>query len=456
MAPKTIQERIDADRKAAIARPQMVRHFRNYARGKQRSTLTTAQAQILRGVTGQTFCDNVCKMVLLAAASRLRLVRFDVDDTAVLDYLRELWTLTSLPLLAHQVHWAALRDGNHCVALSFDNDKGQVRFARERWWDGKSGIFVAYDDEDTPTYAVKEWQAEVGLRRVVWFPDRIERYIADGNGWRGYALDQETPWRSPWTIGGQEGGEPIGLPVVHFRNVYMPEDSSDNDADSSYGVSELDGGVLGLQDEVNDIQRDITASARYTGYQMMFATGVTLEKDADAKPIPLKVEPGAVFTSENAAAAYGTLPAGSLEPLDLALSIKLRAISRMTATPLHEITGGDWPSGNALLEADKPIIKKVEAMTESFGPAWSSLAHKATILANAFAGANLDTGALITAIFAALDSGSTATMPVGMAGGDVQTEEPPQPVAPAPAVPAAAGQAPPPVPNGRVPGAIGS
>ncbi len=400
---ETIHERLERERKAANPEAAMLADFRNYARGHQKGTLTAAQQRILRGVVGRRFCDNVCKMILQAVTARVQLARFEVSDKTVEDWLRDFWTLMSLPVLANQTHWAALRDGNHAVALSWDKEANRVRLVRERWWDGKNGIFIAYDDEDRPTYAVKEWKNTEGrVRRVVWYPDHIERYIQDGAGWKGYQLDPEAEgsWKADWK---DKEGKPLGLPVVHFRNIYMPNDSSADDADALYGVSELDGGVLGLQDEINDVHRDITSAARYTGYQMMYGTGVTLDKDANDKPIPLKVEPGAVFTSENPNASYGTLPAGDLSQLEGALNIKLRAISRITSTPLHEITGGDWPSGEALLQADQPLIKKAEAIISIFGPAWSSIAHKATMLANTFGGLELDTEAMITSIFMSPD-----------------------------------------------------
>src|SRR3712207_8958632 len=50
--------------------------------------------------------------------------------------------------------------------------------------------------------------------------------------------------------------------------IYMAHDASSDDLDTTYGISELDGGLLGLQDEINDVHRDITAAARFTGYQM--------------------------------------------------------------------------------------------------------------------------------------------------------------------------------------------
>ncbi|HYP18614.1 MAG TPA: hypothetical protein VEY08_00965 [Chloroflexia bacterium] len=404
---ETIHTRVERERKAANPHAALLRTFRNYARGYQKGTLTTKQQDILRGVTGNRFSDNVCKMVLLAATGRLQLARFEVADKTVEEWLKELWTLASMPLFSNQVHWAALRDGNHAVSLSWDNEKGQVRFSREKWWDGKSGIFISYDHRDQPEYAVKEWKdARKRLRRVIWWPDRIERYVADGNGWRPFTLSEEGDWKQAWV---DASGQPLGLPVVHFRNIYMPNDSSDDDADSAYGVSELDGGVLGLQDEINDVQRDLTSGGRYTGYQMLWGTGITLDENPDGTKKPLKVEPGAFFTSQTADARYGTLAAGDLSQLERLLNVKLRAVSRMTSTPLHQITGGDWPSGEALLRADQPLVSKAVAIGGSFGPSWSSLMHKATLLANAFGQETLDTAALITAVFHAPDKSDALT-----------------------------------------------
>jgi hypothetical protein len=54
MAEEPINVRIDRERKAHDPHPERVRDYRNYARGKQRGTLTPQQQRILRGVTGHT------------------------------------------------------------------------------------------------------------------------------------------------------------------------------------------------------------------------------------------------------------------------------------------------------------------------------------------------------------------------------------------------------------------
>lgn len=411
----SIHTEIETRRSAAQPDAAEVKKYRAYARGRQRGTLTAGQQRILRGVLGNRFADNVCGMVLQRIASRVALARFDVagSDTeqqasiAVLDYLRTLWTMNSMPALSAATHYATLRDGNHAIALSWLRDSGRVQLSRERWWNGDDGVWVAYDDAGRPAYAVKDWtNAQSQRRRTIWYPDRIERYLADGQGWRminipGDVVEGIQPGPGqpvPWVAA---DGSPLGIPLVHFAHQTTPNDGDTaRDPAPEYGMSVLDGGVLGLQDEINDVQRDISAAARFAGYQMMYATGIERQAGGGGGST-YHVEPGAMFESENAEARFGTLAPGSLAELERTLTIKLQAVSRSTSVPQHLISG-DWPSGEALIRAEQPLVDVAEAAARVFGPAWASVAHRATLMANAFSEGQptpLDPSLLISAIF---------------------------------------------------------
>lgn len=387
----SIHDEIDEVRKAHNSTYRDIIKFRAYVNGDQKSTLTTAQHVMLRGVTGNKHCDNVCKKIINETANRLKLLGFRTSSDYITNFLQDFYTLNLMAKFSSDVLFSTLRDGNFVVSLSWDENKGTVRLSKEQWFNGKYGTFVVYDDYGNARYAVKDWKNSDGnTRRVIWYPDRIERFISAGMGWEWYSdpinglIAQERWVRSD--------GSPIGLPFVHFSN------STWND--SFYGQSELDGGVLGLQDEINDTQRDITTAARMTAYQMMYATGITLPEDELGNPIPPHLAPGAVFTAANADAKFGTLSAGDLSQLQAAYMVKLQAVSRMTDTPIHSITGGDWPSGEALMKVEQPLISKVEKLADSVGPSWASIAHKATVLANVFSNAGLNETEMISAVFA--------------------------------------------------------
>lgn len=401
---ESLHDEIERQRGEAFPEASDLKDFRDYARGRQTATLTPDQRRVLASVANHRFADNVVRMILAAAASRLELTGFLVDDQTATGFLADLWTKNQVADLQYDAHFATLRDGNHAVSLRWqatapeDADRfgpGRVVLRRERWWDGATGVFVAYDDLNRPTYAVKDFRVWMGdpprkrLRRTVWFPDRIERYLKEGQGWAPFPLPgDDLANGATWT---KADGSPLGIPVAHFAN------GSDDDA--PYGSSDLDGGVIGVQDELNDIQRDVTAAARLTGFQMLAATGVKLEKDASGRTKPLVVGPGRTFSDESPDAKFYPIPAGDMGKLTASYDHKLQTITRMTDTPIHLITG-NWPSGAALLRAEMPLVSKVQRLAKTVGPAWATVAHRSTEIANAFGGLGIDEDALITAVFA--------------------------------------------------------
>lgn len=400
MPERTIHDRIEEDRDLAQPEANKLKYFRNYARGKQKATLTGYQMYILRGLLSHKFCDNICKKILSELRNRLKLARFDVANEGVLEYIRDFWVKNKIPRVASSAHWAALRDGNTALGLSFTD---RVVLTRERWWNGKYGFFLAYDDNDEPTYAVRDWKTKDHTFRTVWYPDHIERYVQGGNnGWQKRKVegDPETGWPQ-WK---DRQGQPLGIPFVHFANLQVPNDGTGDDGgdepDAHYGLSELDGGILGLQDEINDVHRDATASGRFAGFPMMKGTGITPPKSPNGEDTPVKFrpEPGAFFTDTSKDANFDMIQPGSLVELERLLAIKLQAVSRQSGIPMHLITG-DWPSGEALLRSEMPMIDKVETIGTSFGPAWSTIAYKAVRMQNTFGGGQLDESALITAVF---------------------------------------------------------
>jgi hypothetical protein len=402
--PESLHDQIKRERDEALPEASLVQVFRNYAKGRQRGTLSAAQRAMLKMVLGQRFADNVCLEILRALAGRVTLTRWQVDNAQAQAYLDELWVKAAVPNLAAKVHFAAPRDGNAAVALNWLPERtstgqpipgrGRVTLHREPWWDGKTGVFIARDSDGQPVYAVKDFEVWLDqsppakyLRRTVYFPERIERYILAGEGWKPYP-DLET-YRQPWV---KRNGQPLHIPIVQF--IY------DADHDTDYGISDLDGGILGLQDEINDIQRDITAAAQLTGYQQFFLSGVQRAIDQESgKPIPFTVGPGMVHHSDNSQANMKVLGAGSIEQLVKAYQHKQQTVAHNTSTPLHLITGGDWPSGSALIQADIPLRVKADRFITSITPPWGEVPHRAVEIANTFGGVGIDEDALIVPVF---------------------------------------------------------
>lgn len=410
--PESIHERIDRERKA-LPDTANVRLYREYAEGKQRGTLSSEQIYFLRSLTGHDHADNVMDTVLATGASRVEFQGFEVGDDEVQQALDDVMVRNGLLDVQYDVHYPTLRDGNHALGLSWRDGAspmradegddlslpelpfGRVVVSQEPWWDGKQGVFVGYDEDGrTPVYAVKDWYAWMDLggsmvkrqRRVIWYPDHIERYIRDGQGWVSFRLPGDPEEGQPinWE---KRNGEPLGIPIIHFANGRFGK--------APYGMSDLAGGLIGLQDEVNDLHRDITAAARLTAYQMYWMTG----HDNSGKD-KVTIGPGVLLWSSSKEARFGVLQAGSLKELIDGLLSKIQTIARNSATPQHLITGGDWPSGEALLRAESPLVDRSRRVIRSITPSWTTLGHRSTELINTFGRGTLDESKLIKAKFA--------------------------------------------------------
>jgi len=391
-------EQIEIDRETFFERSNAlkIQTYRQYALGDQLRTLTTEQQLLLEGLLGNDFADNVCHQIVAEDSDRLELLRFQVEDEDVQAWLDDWWNLVKMDDESGETHYAALRDGNYAVSLSYSDEYQRVCIHREPWWNGRSGVFIAYDAQGEPLYAVKDWTALIDgtlmLRRIVWYEDRLERYVAPsglgGAAFAPFMFSGESSHVQAWE---KADGSPLHIPIIHFAN--------SGRGPANYGVSELAGGVIGFQDQINDLQYDIVAAARLTAFQMVTATGVGESKDEDGNPVSMEIGPGKVLRSLNDLAKFGTIPAGDMSQLIAVYNQKMKAVSRMTRTPLHSITGGDWPSGDALQRAEMPLVQKCGRQIKKFTSAWQTVAHRATEIANVYQKANLDEDSMIEAVF---------------------------------------------------------
>lgn len=407
MERTTIHDRIERDRKNA--QPDGfawsdVRKFRRYYRGRQRPSLNAEQIRILQGVIGNRFSHNVLKKIVTEKANRLEIARFDVDDDQVRDFLFDTWVKNEFPDVFADLIVATLRDSNAFLGLNWVVDDspdsvygGRVSFKTERLWDGRVGTFAHYDNADQMEYAVKEWHDPTTRTqyRTVYFDDHMERYRQDGASWVGYFLPTD-PFIDglsqrgfvPWL---KRSGDGLGIPIIHFAN--------GSDDDSPYGASELDGGALGFQDQINAIQHDITAVSTLSGSPRTWSKGFTLEKDANGNRKQPRVGPGAHWHSDEVDADWGVLAGGDPKPLIDALWLKVQSLCQMTNIPMHVITG-DWPSGEAIYRAEMSLTQDVQRLAKKTGPSASTAMHRSTEIANAYGtGPTLNETALIRTIF---------------------------------------------------------
>lgn len=380
-----IHYQISRDRNLYHPDAHLIKDFRQYAAGEHNLNLSANQKVILEGLLAAKFCDNVSHQIISEANDRIGFQEWTCEDEGADEWLEDLYAAAQLLDRSSEIHYDTLRDGNHAVAVNFDNECGEVCIYREPWWDGVEGVFVAYDTQDKPLYAVKDWWIETSdlgtlIRRVIYFKDRLERWVSQAGGaeWQPYLLPEDNgQWPLPWI---DTDGSPLGIPYIHFKN--------SGRGTGNYGSSELTGGVLGFQNQINDLQYTASAAARYNGFKIITIAGIELELDPE-DPTGKKTKipdmgPGGVLSSPNKDTVFDSIEPGSLQAIVDAYMMKLKALSRMTRTPLHSITGGDWPSGEALARSEAPAVGKADRQVKKFSDCWTQVAVMAVKIRNRF------------------------------------------------------------------------
>lgn len=395
--PVIDHEEIEDRRTYEFPDAREVATYRQYIAGDVTSMLTLKQQGLLGSRATHPMSHNILRVVLQTTASRLKLESWDVDvsdgdsmdlgeevQPAAVENLSEFlsasWLQNQMSRLQYRTNMATLRDGNSVAAFTWLD--GRIKVWLEPWWDGHTGLFVFYKDDDTYDYAVKDFEERLGVdrkieRRNVYLPGWILRFFKDSEGWKFYGDEPITPLA-------RQDGSPLAIPIVHFPN--------DTDkVDDRYGQSDI-AQLLALQDDINASQGDISAVGLLSAFQRVFISGATVPAG------DIKLSPGSLFGVPGDARAQ-TIEPGNPAGLISIHEMKQRSLAESSRTPIHSITG-QWPSGAALLQADMPQIDKVEMMADIMGPRYTMLAHRITEYANAFGMLELDEDLPLISTFA--------------------------------------------------------
>lgn len=257
--PQTIiMSYVDALIEETLERHRQILLARAYHNGVQPIYLTDRQKEYLELHQDNQFCLNVCRLVVTALRDELTVSGFDTSEEPDADgvkkqaeWLRRVWDRNKMDSRQSETHEWALRDSEVFIILDWDKEeKYPVMVLHERFtsieaqaWEGRwtglsdwtmenltgtgQGVWVIYENDDpnqAMTAAIQQWneidydesgKPTVTRRRTIYYPDRIERYMYDDAEW---VQMENSP--QPW----KNGNEPIGIPVIHFKNQnMMPE-----------------------------------------------------------------------------------------------------------------------------------------------------------------------------------------------------------------------------------------
>ena len=302
------------------------------------------------------FRDNFMNVVVDSLVERLSILGFEVENETISSWIGEVWARNRMDYLQTVVHTEAVMLGDSYLLCDWD-----ALNERPRWTHQMAEMIVPHYDEDTRqiNWASKKWlyRPEIGsepeTRLNLYYPDRVEKYVARGGVWARFAEPEES-WPVPWV---DSAGEPMGVPLIHFRNRPMGTD---------FGQSEILN-VIPMQDLLNKTLIDLTMILDTLAFQQRYTLNVNHGSSR------LDVMPGSVteFHSEYDGGSVGQWSAATVDGPLRSIETLVQHIAGTTRTPQHlfQIAGGT-PSGEALKTAESGLVNKAKQRMVNFGNAW--------------------------------------------------------------------------------------
>lgn len=368
--------------------------FRDYYDGEHATQLTDRMRTFLQIGKDQEFTLNFCPIVVDSLVEKLVVLGFECEDENQDKIFRDWWQRNRMDATQSVVHLSSIRDGDSYVLIEWNRDKKIPRFSQQNAYNGTDGVHLVYSDEDrtVPIVGVKRWietsGPEIKTRRAnLYYPDRVEKYTDKGTGGDYVHYIEDSGefagiWPIPWTDSGTESGEPLGIPIVHFRN---------KDQGSVYGESELED-VVPIANGLDKSFIDLLAAADSTGFQMYWASGY------DGSGV--EMNPAQLLWSTDPNSKWGVLPPAALEGL-IKLKDSIAAdIAKVTRTPVSffQLTGQVAAEGT-LKEQRSGLNSKAVNRQVVFGNGWEDVMDYGRKLHNIWGSSKMDPEKLITTVW---------------------------------------------------------
>ena len=317
------------------------------------------------------FRDNFMNVVVDALAERLKVIGFTSEDVDYAEWAWALWQMNRMDYTQVVIHTEAVMLGDSYVLCDWDAVK-----ERPRWTHQMAEMILPHYNEATREidWVSKKWMQrgmtgdEPETRLNIYYPDRVEKYVARGGVWAKHQDDMDEAWPVPWL---DKAGEPLGIPMIHFRNRPMGSD---------FGQSEIIN-VIPMQDLLNKSLIDLTMILDTLAFPQRYTLNVNHNSSR------LEIMPGSVaeFHSEYDGGQVGQWQAASVDGPLKAIESLVQHIAGTTRTPQHlfQIMGGA-PSGEALKTAESGLVNKAQQRMVNFGNAWEDCMTMALNIQAAF------------------------------------------------------------------------
>lgn len=372
---------------------------RNYHMGEQTVYLTDRMKEFLNLNADIPFRLNVCRVIVDTLKDELSVIGFDTNEQAdakkQAEWALELWQSNRMDGVQSEVHEFALRDRETFVIVEWDDEKQRPNMVHNQVFtdldaDGDGlGCWMKYANDDpnqAAEFAVKQWTETVSedgrqvtrTRRTFYFPDRIEKWVYAPGGWTHYE-EEGKDWPIAWV---DAQGNPLGIPVIHFKNANMMPEAWD---------------AIPMQDAINKTLVDMLGTVDLAGFPMLKVFGFFPTTDGKALAADgsnqLKLSPMALLGSQKmpSEASLDKIPGEDPTPIMNTLKDLLVLTAMITSTPTSRfIITAQVAGEGSQKESRDALKKKARNRRIKFGDAWEDAMTMARKLANRYSAAGMD------------------------------------------------------------------
>jgi hypothetical protein len=337
-----------------------------YMRGDHQLRFATQKFSNAFGGLFRAFANNYCKRVVNTLADYIQLDKVETTDDAVRAELDAWWRRQRMDAQSGRVHADAFKYGDGYVILAPCPGSTGLRLYRQ----DPRCVQVLYDQEQPERIfaAIKLWQQFDNYWRLnIYLPGRTARLISVGAGKNG----------PPQNLSGFIPYESDGASVVTSDIPAVPVFHFANEPDSwGQGISELDD-IIPLQDALNKSICDMLVGMEFHALPQRWATGIEREIDPDTgKERPIHVDPiSRLLNSPSTDVKFGEFSVADLRQfLQVSESFRME-IARLSRIPVHHLMlVENFPSGEALKTAERPLMAKIADRAVSWGNVWEDVA----------------------------------------------------------------------------------
>lgn len=357
--------------------------IREWYDGRQFDKILTERSdfiapQLLELLKKYPLCNVVARTVnIIREKMRITALTEDEDGSeAYLELVQSWWKANKMKSLQSDLYERVLRDKACVLIVGWDGEEKRPTWTINELWDGTGGTCrLHFGDNDELDFVSKRWnelddydRPTGRVRYTLYYPDRIERWIADsyGTNERLMTIDEiadpavkKNP--QPWV---DNDGKPLGMAAVAFYNTGYVSEAA---------------GAMSPQAAINEGLMDLHTTGRYYGYPAIVFKDVNFPVDpTTGREIVPKWGPGVGLRLEGG-------DAHKMEASDIGVVFQglvmpwLQVISFMKGWPMHVFT--TMPSSGELVrQMESSLISQVDDKHDEIDDSMSTLFKVSTAL----------------------------------------------------------------------------